>query len=270
MRTSVILLAGLATLGGFLIEIAPAHAVLTLAQRRELRKLETEIRRVNALIDDKDFDAAGKKLKEVEDIVAKIQKEAMVTDKDRAIAGLKRAIALQRIQLAKAKPQVPNDPNAKPTVSFTKDVLPILTKNCGGCHGATGNAKANLRLSSFENLKKGGGSGPLLTIGNANQSLIVRRITGTGNVKMPPGNRPALSNEDVQTLIKWINEGAKDDTGNPNVGGQAQGHGKRRRPQSHWQGNRVLHQRHRPVHGQPLHGLPQRQQAARRAVADHG
>ncbi len=214
MRTSVIFLAGLATLGGFLIETAPAHAILTLAQRRELRDLETEIRRVNALIDDKDFDAAETKLKEIEDKVEKIQKEAKVSDKDRAIAGLKRAILLQRNQLTKAKPK---DPNAKPTVSFTKDVLPILTMNCGGCHGDAGNPKGGLRLSSFENMKKGGGSGPLLTIGNSNQSLIVRRITAPAGQKMPPGNKPRLSNDDIQTIIKWINEGAKDDTGDAKV-----------------------------------------------------
>ena len=217
MRTSVIFLAGLATLGGFLIETAPAHAILTLAQRRELRDLETDIRRVNALIDGKDFAAAEKKLKEIEDKVEKIQKDAKVSDKDRAIAGLKRAILLQRNQLAKAKPAKPNDPDAKPTVSFTKHVLPILTKNCGGCHGDAGNPKGGLRLSSFENMKKGGGSGPLLTIGNSNQSLIVRRITAPEGQKMPPGNKPRLSNDDIQTIVKWINEGAKDDTGDAKV-----------------------------------------------------
>jgi hypothetical protein len=100
-------------------------------------------------------------------------------------------------------------------VSFTKDVLPILTQNCGGCHGATGNARGNLRLDSFANLQRGGTNPPLLTINNANASLIIRRITGTGNQKMPPGNRPALSAENIQTIRDWINQGAKDDTGTP-------------------------------------------------------
>lgn len=190
-----------------------AQADLSPAQLRALLGLESDVRRVNSLIRGKDFDDADKKLKEIEEKVDKIQKDAKVTDKELAIAKLKNAIAIQRNQLAKARPANPDDPNAMGGVSFTNDVLPILTKNCGGCHGATGNARGDLRLSSFENLKKGGGSGPLLTVNNANASLIVRRISGPDDQKMPPGNRPRLPDDDIQTIRDWINRGAKDDTG---------------------------------------------------------
>ncbi len=213
MRTFVILVSSLSALLGFVVLNDSAWAALSSAQIRELRELETEVRRVNTLTRGKDYEEAETKLKEIEDKVAKIQQAAMVDDKDRAIANIKNAIGVQRNLLSKAKPAAPGDPNAMAGVSFTKDVLPILTQNCGGCHGETGNARGGLRLSSFDNLKKGGTNGALLTINNANNSLIMRRITGTGMAKMPPGNRPALSNENIQTIRDWINQGAKDDTG---------------------------------------------------------
>lgn len=212
MRTFVILVSGISALLGLFLLNDSVQAELSPAQVRELRELESDVRRVNALIRGKDFAEAETKLKEVEDKVTKIQTDAKVDDKDRAIANVKKSISIQRDLLSKAKPATPNDPNTPAGVSFTKDVLPILTQNCGGCHGATGNARGGLRLNSFDNLKRGGTNAPLLTINNANNSLIMQRITDTGNRKMPPGNRPALSAENIQTIRDWINQGAKDDT----------------------------------------------------------
>lgn len=217
MRTFVIFFSTMIALGTVFGIQPAAQADLSIAQLRELRDLETEVRRVISLIKSDDFDEAEKKLQEIEKKVDEIQKEAKVTDKDRAIANLKKAIAIQRNSLQKARPTTPAKPGDMAGVSFTKDVQPILTKNCGGCHGATGNARGGLRLSSYENMEKGGESGALLTIGNANASLIMRRITGPDNQKMPPGNRPRLSNEDIQTIRDWINQGAKDDSNDPNV-----------------------------------------------------
>lgn len=213
MRTFVILVAVMSPSLGFLAWNQSVQADLSPAQIRELRDLESDIRRVNALIRGKDYAEAETKLKEVEDKVTTIQQDAKVDDKDRAIANIKNAIGIQRNLLSKAKPATPNDPNAPAGVSFTKDVLPILTQNCGGCHGATGNARGGLRLNSFANLQQGGTNKPLLTINNAANSLIMRRITDMGNQKMPPGNRPALSADNIQTIRDWINQGAKDDTG---------------------------------------------------------
>lgn len=212
MRTFVILCSLLAALGGFFSLNNSVQADLNSAQLRELRSLETDVRRANLMIRRNDFEEAGKKLGEIEKKLNEIQKEAEVDDKNLAVAKLKKAIAIQRNQLRKAMPAKPKKPGEGGGVSFAGDVLPILKKNCGSCHGATGNARGNLRLSSFENLKKGGASGPLLTIGKPNQSLIMKRIAGPADQKMPPGDRPRLSDEDIQTIRQWIDEGAKDDT----------------------------------------------------------
>ncbi|MCA9069520.1 MAG: hypothetical protein KDA84_11380 [Planctomycetaceae bacterium] len=217
MRRFVIFFSLAIALGGFLGLQPIVRADLNSAQLRELRSLESDVRRVNSLIRRNEFEDAEKKLKEIEEALDKVQKDAMVTDKEIAIAKLKNAISIQRNLLQKAKPATPGNPGAMAGVSFTKDVQPILTKNCGGCHGAAGNARGGLRLNSFDNMKKGGSSGALLTIGNANASLIMRRIAGPANQKMPPGNRPKLADDEIQTIRDWINAGAKDDSNAPNA-----------------------------------------------------
>ncbi len=219
MRTSAIFLTAFLVLAGIFLtpESNTTQAALSGAQLRDLKRLERELPRIGTLIRLKDYEEAEKDLKEIEDKVNKIIKDAMVDNKDRAIAKIQGLISFQRKALQAARPADPNKPAAMGGVSFTKDVQPILTKNCGGCHGAAGNARGNLRLSSFDNLKKGGGSGPLLAVNNAAQSLLMQRIAGPANQKMPPGNRPKLSNEDIGTIRDWINQGAKDDTGDPKV-----------------------------------------------------
>lgn len=216
MRQFVIFFSTAIALGGFFGVQPTVRADLSTAQLRELRSLETDVRRVVSLIKRKDFEEAEKKIKEIEEKLDKIQKDAMVTDKEIAIAKLKNAIEIQRNQLQKAKPATPGKPG-ETGVSFIQDVQPILTKNCGGCHGATGTARGGLRLNSFANMRQGGKSGALLKIGDSKASLIINRVTAPANQKMPPGNRPRLSDEDIQTIQDWINQGAKDDSNDPNA-----------------------------------------------------
>ena len=48
------------------------------------------------------------------------------------------------------------------TEFFEKQIRPLLTARCAGCHGANAQ-EANLRLDGVAGLKKGGPRGPLLT-----------------------------------------------------------------------------------------------------------
>ncbi|MCA9113625.1 MAG: hypothetical protein KDA79_00965, partial [Planctomycetaceae bacterium] len=56
--------------------------------------------------------------------------------------------------------------------------------------------------------QKGGRSGPLLQIGNANASLLIRRLVAQDNSRMPR-NAAALPLADIQKIAAWINAGAK-------------------------------------------------------------
>ena len=73
-------------------------------------------------------------------------------------------------------------------VSFLKDVVPILKDKCGNCH--SNNPRANLRLDTFAGMKQPGRSGPLLTVGNPNRSLLIAKLTAPPNQRMPR-NSPA-------------------------------------------------------------------------------
>ncbi len=88
---------------------------------------------------------------------------------------------------------------------FTKDVQPILEKNCYSCH--TDKMRGGLRLDSREAMLKGGASGPAVVPGNPEVSLLYKAISYKNeDLKMPP--KGPLASEDVATIAKWIKAGA--------------------------------------------------------------
>lgn len=94
-------------------------------------------------------------------------------------------------------------------VSFSRDVAPILSERCGGCHGAE-TARAGLRLSSAQAILEGGASGPAILAGQPDKSLLVERIRGIAAPKMPLG-LDELSADELKTIHMWIAAGARAD-----------------------------------------------------------
>jgi uncharacterized membrane protein len=88
-------------------------------------------------------------------------------------------------------------------------VMPLLKARCVACHG---NSKANgkLRLDSFEALMRGGASGAVVIAGNAVGSELIRRIKlpESDEKRMPAEGKPGFADEEVATLIRWIQNGA--------------------------------------------------------------
>lgn len=99
-------------------------------------------------------------------------------------------------------------------VSFNRDVRPILSDRCYGCHGPDANKgrKAGLRLDELAGATKELKSGERAIIpGDIENSEMVRRMLSTDpdDIMPPPElNRP-LSKEQREVLIRWIKEGAK-------------------------------------------------------------
>lgn len=83
-----------------------------------------------------------------------------------------------------------------------RDVLPILTKNCLGCHGGL-RQKGGLDMRTTAAMLKGGKSGPALKAGNAAVSEIWMRIAAD---EMPPGDRK-LSAAEKNHIKQWIANG---------------------------------------------------------------
>ena len=81
---------------------------------------------------------------------------------------------------------------------------PILKANCDVCHNSA-NRSGGLALDSRENVLKGGDRGPAAKPGAPAESLLIRAVEQTGEVKMPMG-RPRLKDEDIAALRQWIEQ----------------------------------------------------------------
>src|SRR4051794_37195683 len=95
---------------------------------------------------------------------------------------------------------------ARAEVSFNRDVRPILSDRCFGCHGPDAVArKIRLPLDS-EAASRG-----VLTPGASGQAELVRRITApSAAVRMPPAySGLKLSDKEIEVLTKWVSEGGK-------------------------------------------------------------
>jgi mono/diheme cytochrome c family protein len=101
----------------------------------------------------------------------------------------------------------------KETVSFSKDIAPVLAAQCTGCHGNQ-NPRNNLNLFTFENLLRGGDRGEPLLPGKPADSLIVKKLKGTADGGRMPLNQPPLDDAVIAKVEKWIEEGAKFDAPN--------------------------------------------------------
>jgi mono/diheme cytochrome c family protein len=93
-------------------------------------------------------------------------------------------------------------------VDYVRDVKPILSRRCATCHGAL-KQKNGLRLDTAALAEQGGDGGPAVVPGNSAESLLIDAVTGANGVpKMPPEGEP-LKPEEIETLRKWIDQGAK-------------------------------------------------------------
>jgi len=93
-------------------------------------------------------------------------------------------------------------------VSFAKTIAPIFNKQCVVCHNSRV-ARGRLNMESFELIMKGGASGPAVVPGKADESDLYLLIEYG---EMPKDADP-LAKKEMAIIKKWINTGAKLDTG---------------------------------------------------------
>jgi hypothetical protein len=97
-----------------------------------------------------------------------------------------------------------------PSVHFEESVLPLLKKHCYECHSHEAEAaEGGLVLDSRSGWKVGGDSGPAVVPGRPNKSLLLTAVAYSNtDLQMPPDGR--LPQRDIETLNKWIADGAYD------------------------------------------------------------
>lgn len=92
-------------------------------------------------------------------------------------------------------------------VDFTRDVQPVLRRNCYGCHGPA-MQQSGLRLDQPAAMLKGGYSGKVIVPGKSGESPLIHRVRADKGVPaMPPGSK-GLKPEEVAILTRWIDAGA--------------------------------------------------------------
>jgi mono/diheme cytochrome c family protein len=102
------------------------------------------------------------------------------------------------------------DKTDKP-VSFINDVAPIFKESCFGCHGAK-NPKGKLDLTHYDSMRRGGTKDDPIAEGKPEESYLMDALTAahTDKKRMPPvDSGDALPKAKIETISRWIKEGAK-------------------------------------------------------------
>ena len=97
-------------------------------------------------------------------------------------------------------------PDPKALEHFEGKVRPLLLANCVACHQGE-KAQGALRMDSPQFFFKGGPSGPLVTPGDPDKSLLIKAVLYTEeHLKMPPKGK--LKPQQIQDLVTWVKTGA--------------------------------------------------------------
>ena len=99
----------------------------------------------------------------------------------------------------------------QPTLSDGTEIQQILRSNCQPCHNDT-TRSSGLALTNRDAILTGGNRGPAIKPGSPDESLLVRAVEQSGELKMPPGRK--LQPQETASIRRWIELGAawpKDD-----------------------------------------------------------
>jgi mono/diheme cytochrome c family protein len=168
--------------------------------------------RLIEVLDSGDMPRGGGKLQDAQiELIAKwIDQGARFDGKDPTAnisEGLPTPMPTPTLQVAKA--------TGNESVSFARDIAPVLAEQCIGCHGAN-QPRAQLSMDTMRGLLRGSMNGLILAPGKGAESLIVRKLKGQAGERMPQG-RPKLPDEVIAKFEKWVNEGAKFDGSDANM-----------------------------------------------------
>jgi len=104
-------------------------------------------------------------------------------------------------------------------LSFKKDIFPIIQKNCLPCHSEDNFNPSELAMDDYEMMRAGGKNGPIWVTGKSQESILVKKLSEkppfgdkmplNSKKKIAEGRGKWLTEEEVKTIAKWIDEGAK-------------------------------------------------------------
>lgn len=211
-----------ATLPG--IQVGNA-AELAPAQRDKLVWIDQQLQKCVTLYKEHKTDDLKKLIGEIETAINGLQTDAADPTLEPVLNPFRaRLAAAQKLSdfvpptLATApRAPVPKKPKPGDTamggVSFSKQIAPFLIAKCNGCH--VNRNDGNVSVASFKDIMDGIGAGlPLLIPGKSNESRLVEVLVSN---EMPKNANKATEDE-IKTIMKWIDEGAKFDGADPMMG----------------------------------------------------
>lgn len=185
--------------------IVSAEAAITAEQRKEIGEIRKELGKVQGHITKKEFDEARKILDESTEKLDKIATDAGVMKTDKTLAPLFNQIEQRRTLLDKKAGGAGEGGGS----DFEKTVAPILAAKCANCHNED-RSSGGLKLDTFAGLEASATAKPALVVpGQAGRSLLVARLTASGNARMPKAPQAALSAGEISAIASWVNQGAK-------------------------------------------------------------
>ncbi|MEX2185647.1 MAG: c-type cytochrome domain-containing protein [Pirellulales bacterium] len=101
---------------------------------------------------------------------------------------------------------------APSSIGYNEAIHPLFAKYCTACHAAD-EPEGKLVLESYDGLLRGGKHGAAIAPGKADDSRLVRMLTGVAKPVMPPDDSERPSPEEIAALKRWIDAGAKGPTG---------------------------------------------------------
>ena len=114
--------------------------------------------------------------------------------------------------LAALAGESPSPKDIAPSVSYGRDIRPLLSDRCFTCHGPDAAArKADLRLDLAEEATRSRKSGTPIVPGDPEASEVWKRLTThDADDVMPPkeSEKPLLSERERELVKRWIEQGA--------------------------------------------------------------
>jgi hypothetical protein len=119
--------------------------------------------------------------------------------------------SLAALLSAQAAPaQAPAPSNAPASITFSRDIQPVLERSCASCHSADLKL-ADLDLSTREAALRGGEHGAAIVPGSAEKSKLYRMVAGL-DVPAMPMEGDALTPSEIAAIKTWIDQGANWET----------------------------------------------------------
>jgi uncharacterized membrane protein len=110
---------------------------------------------------------------------------------------------------SKEKKEVKKITNLDEAIVYNDIIFPILDNYCTSCHNDD-KRKGELMMHTPAALMRGGENGPLFVPGNPAESHMIQKIQLPENHDdhMPPKGKPQLTDDQIELLVWWVNEGA--------------------------------------------------------------